>query len=304
VLKVENLEKTYFIPQAFRRPLALKALRGVSFSLQEGKTLAVVGESGCGKSTLAKVLMQLEEASQGRMTWHGQPVKSRELMQMVFQDPSSSLNPRKKIFDSIGEPLKIRGYDQEQIREKVFQVAGEVGLRPEWLNRYPHMLSGGQKQRVGIARALITQPKVIICDEPVSALDVSVQAQVLNLLLDLQKQHRVSYVFISHDLNVVRFIADHVAVLYLGKIVEMGTREDIFNRPRHPYTQMLLRSVPRIGEPLMQEFAKGDLPSPLKPPPGCAFQTRCPIAEDRCRTTEPALLSRSEIQVACHRVNE
>jgi dipeptide transport system ATP-binding protein len=207
MLQVKDLQKTYYIPRAFRQPLPLKALRSVSFVLQEGETLAVVGESGCGKSTLAKVLMQLEEASGGNVTWQGQETKAQEIMQMVFQDPSSALNPRKKIFDSIAEPLKVQGFAQADIRQRVAKVSAEVGLRSEWLDRYPHMLSGGQKQRVGIARALISRPKIIICDEPVSALDVSVQAQVLNLLLDLQKEYGVSYIFISHDLNVVRFIS-------------------------------------------------------------------------------------------------
>lgn len=323
LLRITNLKKTYLVPKAFRKPVEVKAMRGVSLELGDSETLAVVGESGCGKSTLAKVLMKIEDATAGDVFIGGKnhrEINSTDLpsyLQMIFQDPYSSINPRKKIFDIIAEPLKIRGDHSDKIKKAVETVVQLVGLRPELLFRYPHMLSGGQRQRIGIARALVTEPKVIVCDEPVSALDVSVQAQVLNLLLDLQQQKKVSYLFISHDLGVVRFLAHRVAVMYLGEIVELADRDSIFASPRHPYTQLLLRSTPTLGihasgvakgaESLEKTALQTDLPSPINPPSGCGFHTRCPFATELCRKQSPVLRevvsNRNKAwksQVACH----
>lgn len=301
MLYVENLEKSY---------KSVQALRGVSFEVQAGETLAVVGESGCGKSTLAKVLMKIETPSNGQMKFEEkdiQNISTKELpqyLQMVFQDPYSSLNPRKKIFDIVAEPLKVKGHmSSAEIKEKVESVAQTVGLRPELLERYPHMMSGGQRQRVGIARALVTEPRLLICDEPVSALDVSVQAQVLNLLLDLQQNKKLSFLFISHDLGVVRFLAHRVAVMYLGKFVEIGTREKIFNQPLHPYTKLLLGSSPQVFADADDAPAENtELPSPSNPPSGCTFHTRCPLATELCRSKEPKLEELQGVKVACHHV--
>jgi oligopeptide/dipeptide ABC transporter ATP-binding protein len=312
LLRIKSLKKTYLRPRAFKEPLQVQALRGVDLELNPGETLAVVGESGCGKSTLAKLLMKVEVPTAGSVTIQDRDLSSmtsKELpahLQMIFQDPYSSINPRKKIFDIIAEPLKIRGENAAYIQNSVQTVAKTVGLRPEILSRYAHMLSGGQRQRVGIARALVTEPKVIVCDEPVSALDVSVQAQVLNLLLDLQVEKKISYLFISHDLGVVRFLAHRVAVMYLGKIVETSTRDVIFTKPMHPYTQLLLNSTPTMLEKPEETFEKMavDLPSPTNPPSGCGFRTRCPYVQDRCASEAPSLrpvtLKGQTSSVACH----
>lgn len=313
LLQISQLEKTYLIPRSFRQPQPLFALRGISFDVAEGETVAVVGESGCGKSTLAKVLMKLESFDVGSVLIHGRSLKeisSKNLpqnFQMVFQDPSSSLNPRKRVFDLIAEPLVVqKTHSPDQIADKVKEAAAAVSLASDFLGRYPHMMSGGQRQRVGIARALVTEPRLIICDEPVSALDVSVQAQVLNLLVDLRASRRLSYLFISHDLSVVRFIAHRIVVLYLGQIVEMASKDDLFSKPLHPYTQLLLKSTPRIagGAPLAPLEKMGELPSPLNPPPGCAFASRCPHATDLCIEKNPVLRSLGGAQVACHHVEK
>lgn len=307
MLVVENLHKTYKMNRVFQKSLDVNALRGVSLRVSPGETLAVVGESGCGKSTLAKVLMKIEDATSGQVQLSGknlEHIDSKSLpqhVQMIFQDPYSSINPRKKIFDIIAEPLKIRGDKKEDIQQTVDQTARFVGLRPEIMDRYAHMLSGGQRQRVGIARALVTNPEIIVCDEPVSALDVSVQAQVLNLLLDLQQKKKVSYLFISHDLGVVRFLAHRVAVMYLGQIVEMASRDRIFSEPAHPYTRLLLQSTPTMERRELPETDEaGELPSPLNPPSGCSFHTRCPYQTDICKTQQPLLREVSGGQVACH----
>lgn len=297
---VDNLRKTY--------GNGVQALRGVSLELNPGETLAVVGESGCGKSTLARHLLNLEKATSGVMTLNGNDLSvmpHRELakhLQMIFQDPSSSLNPRRRVRDILAEPLKVQGTSSpEDILSKVSDAMSAVGLRPEMADRYPHMFSGGQKQRIGIARALITGAKYILCDEPVSALDVSVQAQVLNLLIDLQKRLNLSYLFISHDLGVVRFIADRIAVMYLGQIVEEGPADEVFHRPRHPYTRLLLESTPRVGEAPPADLTKAsELPSPANPPPGCAFVGRCPYALPRCSEINPILESEGNRRWACH----
>lgn len=308
ILKVKSLKKTYHVSRAFKAALQVQALRGVDFEVRAGETLAVVGESGCGKSTLAKVLMKIEEPTEGHAEVTNHDIKSltsKQLpshLQMIFQDPYSSLNPRKKILDVIAEPLRIRGdWTEAKIVDKVREVAQLVGLRPEILNRYPHMLSGGQRQRVGIARALTTEPKAIICDEPVSALDVSVQAQVLNLLLDLQQQKNLSYLFISHDLGVVRFLAHRVAVMYLGRFVEIADRDTLFQSARHPYTQLLLKSTPNVKNMAADAAQEvGDLPSPLNPPSGCSFHTRCPHATAECKEKTPELRAVGASFVACH----
>jgi dipeptide transport system ATP-binding protein len=316
ILKVTDLKKEYKIHRFFEKSLSVKALRGISLQLEKGETLAVVGESGCGKSTLAKVLMKIEPATSGEAIVNGQNIDqytSKQLptqMQMIFQDPYSSLNPRRKIEEIIAEPLVIKGgQSREEVMKKVADTAAMVGLRPELLKRYPHMLSGGQRQRVGIARALVTEPKVLICDEPVSALDVSVQAQVLNLLLDLQQQKKLSFLFISHDLGVVRFLAHRVAVMYLGVIVETGSSKDLFDRPAHPYTQLLLASTPHVFKGAVAASVKGEssktvenseLPSPLNPPTGCGFHTRCPFMTEVCKTSIPELRQFENQRVACH----
>lgn len=314
LIKVENLKKTYTQRSGWFATKQVQALRGVSFDLDAGQTLAVVGESGCGKTTLAKSLMKLEPMSDGDVILDGKSIKNLSqkslpnLIQMIFQDPYSSLNPRKKIKDVVAEPLLIQGQlSVTEIYQKVAETLSSVGLRPELGDRFPHMLSGGQRQRVGIARAFVTNPKVIVCDEPVSALDVSVQAQVLNLLLDLQKSKKVSYIFISHDLSVVRFIAQKVVVMYLGQIVEYGEKKQIFENPQHPYTKLLLDSAPLIDHVLDDERNRsvptGELPSPLNPPSGCAFHTRCPYATDICHKENPKLERRSSgALVACHHV--
>lgn len=300
MIRVENLRKTY--------ANGVQALRGVSLELRDGETLAVVGESGCGKSTLARHLLNLEKATDGSLTLSGQDLSTISLkdlardVQMIFQDPSSSLNPRRRVRDILAEPLRVQGrWSASEIDEKVRVAISAVGLRHEMADRYPHMFSGGQKQRIGIARALITGAKYILCDEPVSALDVSVQAQVLNLLRDLQKRLNLSYLFISHDLSVVRFIADRVAVMYLGQIVEEGPAAEIFKNPRHPYTRLLLDSTPRVGEAPPAFLKASELPSPANPPAGCAFAGRCSYAEARCQEVNPSLEAHGNRAWACHR---
>ena len=300
MIEIKDLKKIY--------SGGVQALRGVDLQVPENITTALVGESGCGKSTLAKLLIGLETPTAGTISMDDKSLigmsmlnRSRAL-QMIFQDSSSALNPRKKIFDIIAEPLKIQKAPASEIKNKVFSLMEAVGLRPEMVDRFPHMLSGGQKQRIGIARALITDPKYIICDESVSALDVSVQAQVLNLLYDLQKLRGLSLLFISHDLSVVRFISKRLAVMYLGKVVEENLTEKTFQKPLHPYTQMLLMSLPTLDKKQMPAATGSlELPSPINPPRGCAFHPRCPYAEAICKEKVPELMEQEGGRVACHR---
>lgn len=292
----------------------VKAVDDVSFSIESGETLGMVGESGCGKSTIGRVILNLIASSDGQLMFEDRNVFDlpraerralRRKMGIVFQDPYSSLNPRMNVLQIVGEPLivhhKLKGAN---LREKVVDLLEQVGLKPEQINRYPHQFSGGQRQRIGIARALALSPKFMILDEPTSALDVSVQAQVLNLIKKLQAAKNLTYLFITHDLNVVRHIADRVIVMYLGKLVEEGNVADLFKQPMHPYTRALLSANPKIDPSLRGErtLLEGDVPSPSDPPPGCSFHTRCPIAESGCREIEPELRQIGDRKVSCHLV--
>ncbi|MEU8512259.1 dipeptide ABC transporter ATP-binding protein [Kitasatospora sp. NPDC048722] len=307
ILEVRDLVKHYPLTQGilFKRQVgAVKAVDGISFDLVTGETLGIVGESGCGKSTLAKVLMSLERATAGQVRYKGQDITRlsgsalkavRRNIQMVFQDPYTSLNPRMTVGDIIGEPFEIHPEvaPKGDRRKAVQDLLDVVGLNPEYINRYPHQFSGGQRQRIGIARGLALKPEIIICDEPVSALDVSVQAQVINLLEQLQTEFGLSYMFIAHDLSIVRHISDRVGVMYLGKMVEIGTEDEIYAHPTHPYTQALLSAVP-VPDPTGREqreriLLSGDLPSPANPPSGCRFRTRCWKAQERCSEEVPLL---------------
>ena len=317
LLEAKNLSKHYPVSKGWFQPKALaRALDGVSFRLYAGKTLAVVGESGCGKSTLARQIAMIETPSAGTLCIDGVDImgadrviqkRVRPLVQMVFQNPYASLNPRKKIGAILEEPLQINtALSRDERAGRAFGMMEQVGLRHEHYARYPHMFSGGQHQRIAIARALILSPKVIVADEPVSALDVSIQAQVLNLLMDLQQSTGVAYLFISHNLAVVEHIADEVLVMYLGKAVEHGSKSAIFTQQLHPYTRALFASTPRIDPAQRQQkiMLAGELPSPLAPPSGCAFNTRCPYAVERCRVEVPVLEPIDGRLVACHRVRD
>ncbi|MCJ0765925.1 dipeptide ABC transporter ATP-binding protein [Variovorax terrae] len=312
VVEAHDLRRVYPIRRGLlRAPAQLQAVGGVSFSLQAGQTLAVVGESGCGKSTLARMVALIEKPSAGRLVLDDtdavQPPASerrrlRQTVQLVFQNPYGSLNPRKRIGTVLEDPLAINtALDKTERARRASEMLARVGLRPEYANRYPHMFSGGQRQRIAIARALMLSPKLLVADEPVSALDVSIQAQVLNLLADLQAELGLAYLFISHDLAVVRHIAHDVLVMYLGHAVEQGPKARVFARPLHPYTQALLASTPAVGTPPAQRIVlKGELPSPLNPPPGCVFSTRCAYAVARCREERPLPRLLDARQVACH----
>jgi len=318
ILEARNLTRYYEVSQGlFKQTAIVKALDSVSFRVEAGKTLAVVGESGCGKSTLARQITMIERPTSGELTFDGFNLVNisdhdlkiaRQRVQMIFQNPYGSLNPRKKIGTIIGEPLIINTtMDKSEREQRVREIMTKVGLRPEHYNRYPHMFSGGQRQRIAIARALMLKPKLVVADEPVSALDVSVQAQVLNLLKDIQQEMTLAFLFIAHDLSVVRYLADDVMVMYLGRVAEYGESERIFKHPRHPYTQALLASTPHLKAENRKErvILSGELPSPLSPPSGCVFHTRCPYANDRCSTEIPTLLHLDEtLQVACHGVEE
>ena len=318
LLRAEDLHVTFELRRAgdmpWTQPRLLRAVAGVSFELFPGETLGVVGESGCGKSTLARALIQMVPAT-GKAIWQGKTdllklskremLKYRADIQMVFQDPLASLNPRMTVGQIIAEPLRTHkpGLSGEEVKTLVKKMMDRVGLLPNQINRYPHEFSGGQCQRIGIARALIVEPKLLICDEPVSALDVSIQAQVINLLSELQRDLGLAMIFIAHDLSVVKHISDRVMVLYLGREMEVATSHDLYADPQHPYTQALLTAVP-IPDPAAERGKRvipleGDLPSPLNPPSGCVFRTRCPRAEARCAEKVPEL-SRGDHAVACH----
>ncbi|MBV8568304.1 MAG: dipeptide ABC transporter ATP-binding protein [Methylobacteriaceae bacterium] len=312
VLEARALKRDYQVKRGlFSEPAAVKALAGVSFSLESGKTLAIVGESGSGKSTLARLLTLIEVPTAGALLIDGEDVahadaatrgRLRREIQMVFQNPYGSLNPRQKIGKALEEPLLVNTSLRAKEREAAARdMMRKVGLRPEFYDRYPHMFSGGQRQRIAIARALMLKPKILVLDEPVSALDVSIRAQVLNLLAALQEELQVAYVFISHDLSVVRHIADRVMVVYLGHAVETGSRDAIFSAPQHPYTRALLSATP-VADPQAKKeriILSGELPSPFNPPRGCSFHPRCPLAFDRCRVEEPPLDVKQGREVAC-----
>ncbi|CDS54964.1 Dipeptide transport ATP-binding protein DppF (TC 3.A.1.5.2) [Polaromonas sp. CG9_12] len=314
VVEATNLKRVYEIRRGFMvKPDHLQAVSGVSFTVHAGKTLAVVGESGCGKSTLARMVSLIETPSSGALNITGvdavngpeeQRLKLRKAVQLVFQNPYGSLNPRKKIGAILEAPLEINTpLTARERAEKARAMLALVGLRPEHYDRYPHMFSGGQRQRIAIARALMLNPALVVADEPVSALDVSIQAQVLNLLADLQQSMGLAYLFISHDLGVVRHIAHDVLVMYLGHVVEQGEKTALFTQPLHPYTQALLASTPGLaGSSAIRHriVLKGELPSPLNPPKGCVFSTRCPHVTERCRAERPALREVAGRMVACH----
>lgn len=315
VLKADNLHKHYPVSQGLGKPKAyVKALNGISFELQAGKTLAVVGESGCGKSTLARQLTLIEEPTDGELFINDEATTGysrkalkdlRTEIQMVFQNPYGSLNPRHTIGYQLTEPLDIHTkLSKEEKREKINEMMRNVGLRPEHAGRFPHMFSGGQRQRIALARAMMLNPKIVVADEPTSALDVSIQAQVLNLFMDLQDEYHTAYVFISHNLSVVRHVADDVMVMYLGQAVEHGPKEAIYNAPKHPYTIALLAAAPTVNGHKNELTLQGELPSPLNPPSGCALHKRCPYSKPKCSEVEPQLREWDGRLVACLRLEE
>jgi len=317
LLEANALTRHYIVSRGFMKPRGLvRALDGVSFKMKESATLAVVGESGCGKSTLARQVTMIERATSGELKLAGNDVaradaaqlkRLRPLVQMVFQNPYASLNPRKKVGTLLGEPLAINtALDAGARRLRAEAMMAKVGLRPEHYGRYPHMFSGGQRQRIAVARALMLNPRLVVADEPVSALDVSIQTQVLNLLMDLQQELGIAYLFISHNLQVVRHIADTVLVMYVGRVVEYGPKAVVFAHPAHPYTRALLASTPVLDPKARRArvLLTGEPPSPLDPPSGCPFHKRCPHAIERCRIEAPVPLPMGEVSVSCQRAAE
>jgi peptide/nickel transport system ATP-binding protein len=324
LVQVNDLAKTFDVSPPWlnrvveRKPkLFLQAVDGVSFEIDRGQTLALVGESGCGKSTVARLMVGLYAPTRGGMNFDGQDAhaafktpegrKLRRRIQMIFQDPYASLNPRWTVEDVVGEPLLEHEIlvDEVHIKERVGELLQSVGLSPLDMVKYPHQFSGGQRQRISIARALATHPDFLVCDEPTSALDVSVQAQVLNIMKDLQRKQGLTYLFISHNLAVVRHVSDQVGVMYLGRLVELAPKQQLFSAPRHPYTRMLLDAIPKMHDTgKARTPVQGEVPNPLNPPSGCAFNPRCPHANDRCRAERPVMRELQGVKVACHAVEE
>ena len=317
LLEVKGLKKYFDVTEGWLKKdkQYLRAVDNIDFYVKQGETLGIVGESGCGKSTTGNLIMQLLDKTEGDIIFEGVDLselkgealrKKRAEIQMIFQDPYSSLNPRMRVFDIIAEPLKTHNVAKgKELEKQVYELMDVVGLDRTYSRRYPHEFSGGQRQRIGIARALALKPKLIICDEPVSALDVSIQSQILNLMAKLQKEFQLTYIFIAHGLPAVKHISDRVAVMYLGKIVEITTKEKLFDQPLHPYTEGLLSAVP-IPDPTLRDqkhriIIEGDMPSPANPPSGCRFHTRCPYAQERCKVEEPNLVEeKTDHFVACH----
>ena len=319
LIEIQNLKKYFEIKAGLFKTATVKAVDNVSLTIKKGETLGIVGESGCGKTTLGRTLLQLYEPTGGCIKYDGEVIydgkmkspkelmEYRRKMQIIFQDPYASLNPRMTVADIIGEPLDIHQLysSMEERTDKIYKLLETVGLSPEHANRFPHEFSGGQRQRVGIARALAVEPEFIVCDEPISALDVSIQAQIVNMLEDLQKEKGFTYLFIAHNLSVVKHISDRIGVMYLGHLVEITTSEELYNNPIHPYTRSLLSAIP-LADPLEAKNKKriilgGDIPSPINPPSGCPFRTRCPYANEKCNRFAPKLMEAApEHYVACH----
>jgi peptide/nickel transport system ATP-binding protein len=324
LVEVRDLAKTFDVSAPWlnrlveRKPkMYVHAVDGVNFTIERGKTLALVGESGCGKSTVARLLVGLYAPNRGVVHFDGVDIAAtlatpegrtlRRRTQMIFQDPYASLNPRWKVRDIVSEPLREHGMVQgsEDLQQRVVDLLQSVGLSAADVEKFPHQFSGGQRQRISIARALATQPEFLVCDEPTSALDVSVQAQVLNIMKDLQRERGLTYLFISHNLAVVRHVADHVGVMYLGRLVELSQKQELFQRPRHPYTRMLLDAIPDIHMTgRARTPVQGEVPNPVNPPRGCSFHPRCPHADERCKSVAPALAEVRGVKVACHAVEE
>ncbi|WP_102345107.1 ABC transporter ATP-binding protein [Bacillus sp. Marseille-P3661] len=316
LVRIENLKKHFTLSNGFlsRNKAVVQAVDGLNFSIYEGETLGIVGESGCGKSTTGRLLLRLLDASEGKVYFDGKDLmslskaelkNSRKDFQMVFQDPYASLNPRMTVKELIEEPMKTHGLYKENRLEKIKELLNAVGIPESYMERFPHEFSGGQRQRIGIARALALNPKFIVADEPVAALDVSIQAQIINLMVDLQEKYGFTYLFIAHDLSVVQYISDRVGVMYLGQMVELAESDELYDNPLHPYTKALLSAIP-VPDPTRKSERiplKGEIPSPVNPPSGCRFHTRCPIATEKCKQEVPAF---REVQpghfVACHEV--
>lgn len=319
LLEARDLKKHFVVEKHIdkEKNKVLKAVDGIDLTVYKGEVLGLVGESGCGKSTLGRTLLRMYPVTSGQVIFEGEDISNystkqmygkREKMQMIFQDPYSSLNPRMTVYETVYAALKVHKIGTKEERDrKVREILEDVGLGENQMDKYPHEMSGGQRQRVAIARAVVLQPEFIVCDEPVSALDVSVRSQVLNLLKNLQKKHGISYLFISHDLSVVRYLCDRVAVMYLGKVIEEATKEELFQNPAHPYTRVLLSAIPIPDVNVKKEkmILQGDMPSPIEPPKGCRFHTRCPYAREKCGEIEPKLEAhKAGHNVACHCLGE